>query len=43
MKIPKIDMKEMEKWKQRNFEERMKFIDQYVEWLKKNKIREIKK
>ncbi|MBS3054479.1 MAG: hypothetical protein J4431_03010 [Candidatus Aenigmarchaeota archaeon] len=43
MKAPKIDIEEMKKWKQRNFEERMKFIDEYVEWLRKNKIREIKK
>ncbi|MHA1971693.1 MAG: hypothetical protein ACTSW1_01800 [Candidatus Hodarchaeales archaeon] len=35
MKYPKIDLEELEKQKQRNFEERLKFIEKYVEWLKK--------
>ena len=30
-----IDLKELEAQKKRNFEERLKFIDLYVEWLKK--------
>lgn len=35
MKIPKIDLKELEKLKQDNFKERLEFIDKYTEWLKK--------
>lgn len=31
----KIDLKVLEDDKMRNFEERLKFIDMYVEWLKK--------
>ena len=31
----KIDLKELEAQKKRNFEERLEFIDLYVEWLKK--------
>ncbi|UCH88942.1 MAG: hypothetical protein JSV49_12020 [Thermoplasmata archaeon] len=31
----KLDLKELEDDKKRNFEERLKFIDLYVEWLKK--------
>ena len=40
MKFPKIDLKELEKFKEGNFKERLKFIDQYTEWLKKtpNKV-----
>jgi hypothetical protein len=40
MKLPKIDLKELEKFKEENFKERLKFIDQYTEWLKKtpNKV-----
>lgn len=41
MKLPKkIDLKAMEEFKKKNFEERIKFIDQYAEWVKKtpNKI-----
>jgi len=35
MKIPDIDLKELEKQKKENFQRRLEFIDQYVEWLKK--------
>ena len=35
MKFPKIDLKEIEKIKEENFRDRLKFIDMYVEWLKK--------
>ena len=35
MKAPKIDLKELEKIKEENFKERLKFIDQYSEWVKK--------
>lgn len=31
----KVDLKELAKDKKGNFEERLKFIDAYVEWLKK--------
>ena len=31
----KLDLKELEADKKRNFEERLRFIDLYVEWLKK--------
>ena len=31
----KVDLEELAKDKKRNFEERLKFIDAYVEWLKK--------
>jgi len=36
----KINLKELEEDKKRNFEDRLKFIDLYVEWLRKthNKI-----
>jgi len=35
MKIPEIDLKELEKLKEDNFRERLEFIDLYVEWVKK--------
>ena len=35
MKIPDIDLKELEKQKKENFQQRLEFIDQYVKWLKK--------
>ena len=31
----KLNLKELEDDKKRNFEERLRFIDLYVEWLKK--------
>jgi dsDNA-binding SOS-regulon protein len=36
MKLPKIDLKELKKLKEDNFKERLDFIDQYTEWLKKS-------
>lgn len=39
MKAPKIDLKELEKIKEENFKERLKFIDKYSEWVKKNQDR----
>jgi hypothetical protein len=36
MKTPKIDLKELEKFKKENFRERLEFIDKYVDWLKKS-------
>lgn len=35
MKLPKINLKELEKQKKQNFKERLEFQDWYVEWLKK--------
>lgn len=35
MKIPEIDLKELEKLKEDNFRERLEFIDLYAEWVKK--------
>jgi len=32
----KIDLKELEKEKKKNFEERLKFIDFWTEYIKKN-------
>ena len=39
MKIPRIDLKELEKLKEDNFRDRLEFIDRYTEWLKKTKNR----
>ncbi|MCC7552560.1 hypothetical protein KO317_02745 [Candidatus Micrarchaeota archaeon] len=30
-----IDLEELKKDKEKNFQDRLKFIDEYVEWLKK--------
>jgi hypothetical protein len=35
MRIPRIDLEELEKLKEENFRERLEFIDKYVEWVKK--------
>jgi len=35
MRIPEIDLEELEKQKKDNFQQRLEFIDQYVKWLKK--------
>jgi hypothetical protein len=37
-KIPKINLKELDKQKEKNFKDRLKFIDLYVEYLKKNNV-----
>jgi len=34
MNLPEIDLDELRRRKERNFQERLKFIDFYVEWLK---------
>ncbi|MFY3739727.1 MAG: hypothetical protein HMLIMOIP_000146 [Candidatus Nitrosomirales archaeon] len=34
MKLPKINLKELEKDKKQNFRERLEFIDRYVDWMK---------
>jgi hypothetical protein len=36
MKLPKIDLKEIERDKKRNFKERLEMIDLYADWVKKN-------
>jgi hypothetical protein len=36
----KIDLKELEKDKNRNFKERLEFIDLYVKWLKRTPNKE---
>jgi hypothetical protein len=35
MKLPYIDLNELDKLKEENFKERLAFIDKYVEWMKK--------
>ena len=35
MKLPKIDLEELKKLKEENFKDRLLFIDQYAEWVKK--------
>jgi len=35
MKLPKIDIKELEKVQEANFQERLKYIDMHVDWMKK--------
>lgn len=35
MKLPKINLAEIEKAKEENFRERMEFIDMYVDWMKR--------
>ena len=35
MKLPKVDLEEIEKFKEKNFKNRLDFIDKYVDWLKK--------
>lgn len=38
--FPKIDLKELQKEKEKNFRERLEFIDKYAEWLKKTPNKE---
>jgi len=40
MKTPKIDLKELDKMKKENFQQRLEFIDMYVKWLKKTPNKE---
>ena len=35
MRLPKIDLRELRKFKERNFKERLEFLDRYAEWVKK--------
>lgn len=34
MKLPEIDLKELERLKEQNFKERLEFQDWYVNWMK---------
>lgn len=34
MRIPKINLKELRKMKEKNFQERLEFIDAYARWVK---------
>ena len=40
MKLPHIDLEELKRIKEQNFQERLDFIDLYAAWLKKtpNKV-----
>ncbi|MFQ5620266.1 MAG: hypothetical protein ACE5FT_00310 [Candidatus Nanoarchaeia archaeon] len=38
--LPHIDLKELDKQKEKNFKERLAFIDLYVKWLKKTPNKE---
>ena len=40
MKVPKIDLEEMKNFKQRNFKQRLEFIELYAKWLKKTSNKE---
>ena len=40
MKLPKVNLKNMEESNEKNFRERLKFIDMYTEWLKKTPNKE---
>jgi hypothetical protein len=35
MNLPDIDLEELKAQKEKNFKDRLKFIDDYTEWLKK--------
>lgn len=37
MKLPNVNLKELEEQKEQNFKERMEFIKKYAEWVKKTK------
>ena len=36
MKTPEIDIEELNRLKEQNFQERLDFIRRYADWLKKN-------
>lgn len=40
MKVPDIDLEALEKFKEKNFRERLEFIDKYAESLKKKSNKE---
>ncbi len=38
MEERKVDLKDLEEMKKKNFEERLKFIELYVRWLKEHRV-----
>jgi len=36
-KLPKVDLKELKRLKEENFRERLRFIDMYADWVRRNK------
>lgn len=40
MKLPNIDLDELEKLKKENFKERLEFINKYAGWVKKKSNKE---
>jgi len=39
MRLPNINIKELEKIKEDNFKDRLKFIEKYADWVKNNSIK----
>ncbi len=39
MDLPEIDLEELKKLKEKNFEEQLEFIKLYVQWLKEHKVK----
>ena len=37
MKLPKIDLKKLDREMKRNREERLEFVEKYAEWMKNQK------
>jgi hypothetical protein len=35
--LPEINLKELKKFKEQNFKDRLEFIKKYAEWVKKSK------
>lgn len=40
MKVPAIDLEKLEKFKEKNFQERLDFIKKYAEWVKRSSNKE---
>ena len=40
MKLPKVDLEELQKQKDQNLKERLAFIEKYAEWVKSKKNKE---
>lgn len=36
MNVPDIDLEKLKRFKEKNFKERLAFIDFYVDWMKKH-------
>ncbi len=39
MDLPEIDLEELKKLKEKNFEERLEFTRLYVKWLRENRVK----